>query len=117
MEIAFHSAIWPFIATNNAVGAPKEAGPHCYDSNVNPFLLPSLHSLSLKFEFVDFVHNSILDKLIDMLTMRDKHGHRLPVLSISEKSWGTKSHLPDEWVAKLSPLVDKLERLQNLPYE
>ena len=110
----------PFIAAYSAAGALKEAGPHRYDSDTNSIPLPPLQSLSLELELIEFDDDSILDELIDILTMRDKHGHRLPVLSISEKPWQIrkpwqtkKSHLLDGWVAKLSPLVDKLEWLQN----
>ena len=120
VEIAFHSTMKSFIAAYSATGALKEAGPHHYDSDANSIPLPPLHSLLLEFKIDEFDDDSILDELIDILTMRDKHGHRLPVLSISEKSrqiwkpWQTrKSHLPDGWAAKLGPLVDKLEWFQN----
>ena len=100
VEVAFHSALKLFIAAYNATSAPEEAGSHHYDQDANTIPFPLLHSLSL--DSID--DNSLLDELIDILTMHDKHGYRLTILSISKKP-----HLPNEWVAKLSLLVDKLE--------
>ena len=113
----------PLVAAYSAAGVLKKAGPHHYDLDANPIPLPPLHSLSLELELIEFDDSSILDELINILTMRDKHGHRLPVLSISKKPWQTgtpwqirKPHIPDGWAAKLRPLVDKLDWLQNPPY-
>jgi len=109
-----------FIAAYSATGALKEAGPHHYDSDANSIPLPPLHSLLLEFKIDEFDDDSILDELFDILTMRNKRGHRLPVLSISENPWQVRKprqakrwDIPNGWVAKLSPLVDKLEWSQN----
>jgi len=108
VEIAFHSTMKSFIAAYNAAGALEEAGPHRYDPDAIP--LSSLHSLSLKF--IKFHDDSLLlDELIDLLTMRDKRGYRLPLLKFS-KLWSWKDDelsLFEVWVAKLSPLVEELE--------
>ena len=73
VEIVFHSAILPFIAAYNATGALEEAGPHHYDPDANPILLPLLHLLSL--ESIEFDDDSLLDELIDLLTMHNKRGY------------------------------------------
>jgi len=109
VEIVFQSAMTPFIAAYNATRALEETGPHRYDPDANPIPLPSLHSLSLKS--IKFDDDSLLDELIDLLTMRDKHGYRLPLLTVPKprKSQDNELRLFEVWVAELSPLVEKLE--------
>jgi len=108
VEIQFHSTAKSFIAALNTAGTPEEAGPHRYDHDANAIPLPSLYSLSLYS--IEYDDDSLLDELIDLLTMHDKRGYRLPVLRIREPwVWRSKKVLlPDRWVAKLSPLVDEL---------
>jgi len=106
VELQYHPTVQSFIAALNAAGAPEETGPQRYDQDANPIPLPSLNSLSL--EFIEFEDDNLLDELIDLLIVRDKRGYRLPVLCIY-KLPGWLPHSTDRWVAKLSPLVDKLK--------